>query len=86
MISNPRPGQLVQCWYNRDVAPHMPLHGLTGRVVIRSKRRPRNHGVEIDGRLYVVPAGNLRLPRQPCAPPAIQAMLKWPAPDSPGVP
>jgi len=62
MISSPRPNQPVQIHYRRAVAPHMPLHGRVGTVVIPSRGRPRNHGVEVDGRLYVVLAGNLRKP------------------------
>ncbi len=41
---------------------HARLHGLTGIVVIPSRGKPRNHGVEIAGVMYVVHAGNLRKP------------------------
>lgn len=63
---HPKPGQTVQVWYNRRIAPTMPLHGKTGvvRIVARGKG-PRNHGVVIDGRLWVVPCGNLRKAVQP---------------------
>ena len=61
MMSYPRIGQRVQVWYAAKRLP-MPLHGRIGTVVVRSKGRPRNHGVEIDGTLFVVPAGNLREP------------------------
>jgi len=58
---HPRIGQQVQVWYNRRIAPTMPLHGKVGvvRVVARG-RGPRNHGIEIDDQLWVVPCGNLR--------------------------
>ena len=72
MMLNPRLGQRVQVWYK---CRSMPLHGKVGtvtvacrgtprkcRVMIFGKLRggPRNHGVTIDGQLYVVPCGNLR--------------------------
>jgi hypothetical protein len=69
MLLNPRIGQLVQIWYGEKARSVMPYHGQVGRVVIRCRRRgkhlrngPRNHAVEIDGRLVVVPCGNLRIP------------------------
>ena len=57
MMLNPRIGQTVQCWYR---VRSMPLHGLAGIVRVASRSRPRNHGIEIDGTLYVVPCGNVR--------------------------
>lgn len=60
MIVNPRKGMTAQVWYNKRVAPTMPLHGKIGVVTIVSKGRPRNHGIVIDGALWVVPCGNLR--------------------------
>jgi len=63
MISNPRLGQIVQLWYRASLRPIAPDHGRVGTVVARAKGRPRNHGVSIDGRLTIVPAGNLRDPR-----------------------
>lgn len=60
MMLNPRRGSVVQVWYRAGVRDHMPLHGQIGVVLIPSRGRPRNHGVEIDGTLYVVPCGNLR--------------------------
>jgi len=67
MLLSPRIGQLVQIWYGQETRTAMPFHGQVGRVVIRCRRRgkhlrngPRNHAVEIDGRLVVVPCGNLR--------------------------
>jgi len=60
MLTNPKPGSIVQVWYRADVRPAMPLHGRVGRIVQVGHGRPRNHGVEIGGTVYVVPAGNLR--------------------------
>jgi len=45
-------------WY-RDKT--MPLHGLTGTIVIVSRGPgPRNHGIAVDGVMYVVNRGHLR--------------------------
>lgn len=63
MIASPHIGQIVQCWYAAKARAARPLHGKTGVVEIASRGRPRNHGVRIDGRLYVVPCGNLRPPK-----------------------
>jgi hypothetical protein len=61
MLVHPRHGQPVQIWYNKRIAPTMPLHGRTGTVqIIARGKGPRNHGVEIDGQVYAVPCGNLR--------------------------
>ncbi len=62
MIFYPRVGQHVRVHYASKAAPYMPYHGKTGvvRVVVRG-RGPRNVGVEIDGRLIVIPRGNLVL-------------------------
>ena len=38
----------------------MPLQNRIGTVELVGRRRPRNHGVRIDGKLYIVPCGNLR--------------------------
>lgn len=62
MVSSPKVGQRVQCWYKDRT---MTLHGRFGIVVIVSRGKPRNHGVEINGTVYVVPAGNLRPPPSP---------------------
>jgi hypothetical protein len=62
MLSNPKLGNAVQVWYAPVLRDALPLHGQTGVVTVRSRGRPRNHGVRIDGRDYVVPAGNLRKP------------------------
>lgn len=61
MLSNPRVGQTVQVWYAARRRSVMHLHGKIGRVEIVSRKRPRNHGMRVDGILWVVPAGNLRL-------------------------
>jgi len=74
MICNPKLGDVVQVWYrtkpfdNGIPAPStwMPWHGRTGTVVVVGrprKRAPRNHGINIDGQLVGVPAGNLRKPQ-----------------------
>jgi len=60
MLLNPRIGQRVQVWYRAGLRDAMPLHGKEGIVVLRSCGKPRNHGVKIDGKMYVVPCGNLR--------------------------
>lgn len=59
MMSFPRIGQTVRVHYNARIQPWMPLQDAVGVVRIRSCKRPRNHGVEISGALYVIPAGNL---------------------------
>lgn len=64
MISHPTPGQSVQLWYNPRLARYARLHGKVGTVVVRARRSPRNHGVVVDGVLYVVPAGQLRKPTE----------------------
>jgi len=71
MLSNPRIGERVRVHYAEKKKPGalaakadvMPLHGKTGIVRIRARGRPRNHGVEIDGDVYVIPAGQLRRER-----------------------
>lgn len=61
MMANPKKGQLVQVHYGKRYAHTMPYHGKIGRVVVVCKaRRCRNHGVEIDGEMIVIPCGNLR--------------------------
>jgi hypothetical protein len=59
MLSFPRIGQTVRVRYNPRISQWMPLQDATGVVRIHSSRRPRNHGIEIAGQLYVIPAGNL---------------------------
>lgn len=60
MLSCPKVGARVQVWYRVSLRAFMPLHAKVGIVVVSSRGRPRNHGIEIDGVLFVVPAGNLR--------------------------
>ena len=65
MIVNPRKGMTVQVWYNKRVAPTMPLHGKIGTVTIVSRGKPRNHGVTIDGQMWLCPAEIFEC-RPPC--------------------
>ena len=61
MLCNPRKGQRVLLWYAASKRPIADLHGCYGNVEVVSKGPgPRNHGIRLDGCLYVVPAGNLR--------------------------
>jgi len=60
MISNPRQGDTVQVWYREGLRHAMPLHGRVGTVVHASRGKPRNHGIRIGGKVYVVPCGHLR--------------------------
>lgn len=59
VIINPKIGAEYQIWYRKSNS-HLPLHGKIGIVRIRCYARPRNHGIEIDDEIYVVPCGNLR--------------------------
>lgn len=60
MMANPKPGQLVRVHYAKRYAHTMMLHGKVGRVVVVCKaRKCRNHGVDIDGVMWVIPCGNL---------------------------
>lgn len=59
MLANPKPGQLVEIRYRAALRPIARLHGRLGVVRIVGKGKPRNHGVEVDGRLYCVPCGQL---------------------------
>jgi len=66
MMANPRVGQIVRVGYSRVMLARIgtrasvaPLQDALVKVVIVSKGKPRNHGVELDGRLYIVPCGNL---------------------------
>ena len=60
MIFHPRVGQRVRVHYNRHVAHLMPYHGQDGVVrVISRGGGPRNVGVELAGRMVVIPRGNL---------------------------
>ena len=60
MIFHPRQGQRMRVHYAKRSASVMPHHGRIGvvRIVPRGPG-PRNVGVEIDGRVVVVPRGNL---------------------------
>lgn len=60
MIFGPRPNDRVQLHYAKRFAHLWPLHGKIGVVRIVGNGKPRNHGVEIDGKIVVVPVGNLR--------------------------
>jgi len=60
MIFHPRQGQRVRIHYAKRAAPDMPHHGVVGVVrIVAAGPGPRNVGVEIDGRIIVVPRGNL---------------------------
>jgi len=72
MMANPRAGQRVRIRYaarKRRFMP-LPLHDKVGTVVIVGKGKPRNHGVEIDGELYVIPCGQLMKDPPPARGPA----------------
>ena len=45
--------------YRKQIAGLMPYHGRVGKLVVVSRGKPRNHGVEIDGRIVCVPCGNI---------------------------
>ena len=59
MISNPRINQLVQIKYSQKKWPNALLQGMIGKVIIAGKGKPRNHAIEIDGVIYIVPCGNI---------------------------
>ena len=60
MIFHPRIGQRVRVHYGRSAAARMPWHGRVGVVrLVGHGPGPRNVGVEIAGRVIVVPRGNL---------------------------
>ena len=59
MLSNPKPNDRVEIRYAKHKRSIAKLHGKRGVVVIAGRGRPRNHGVEVDGVLYVIPAGQL---------------------------
>jgi len=60
MLTNPKAGQKAQVWYREGLRSLMPLHGRVGMVRVAGRGRPRNHGVEIDEQIFIVPCGNLR--------------------------
>ena len=63
MLANAKVGQRVKVRYSpkrdRGFWDRMPLQGKAGEIIIAGRGRPRNHGVLIDGTIYVVPCGNL---------------------------
>lgn len=59
VLANPKHGTLCRIHYSAKKAPFMPHHGKIGRVVVVSKGKPRNHGVEIDGKIVCFACGNL---------------------------
>ena len=60
MIFHPRVGQHARLHYAKRMAALAPHHGKVGVVrVVAKGPGPRNVGVEIDGRVIVVPRGNL---------------------------
>jgi hypothetical protein len=59
MMLNPRIGQRVRIHYRASLRAIMLFHGRIGTVRIVGKGRPRNHGIEVDGVMTVIPAGNL---------------------------
>jgi len=60
VIFHPRIGQRVRVHYAKRAAAVMPHHGKRGIVrIVTAGPGPRNVGVEIDGRVVVVPRGNL---------------------------
>ena len=59
MLTNPHIGQIVEIRYRKQLRPIARLHGKRGIVRVVGRGRPRNHGVEVDGVQYVVPAGHL---------------------------
>ena len=64
MLTNPPLGFTAQVWYRKRMREFMPYHGRTGKITIVGRGKPRNHGIEIDGKTIVVPAGNLRKPKK----------------------
>jgi hypothetical protein len=60
-----RVGLAVRIHYNAKRAPSMPCHGKVGRLAVVSRGKPRNHGVEVEGRVVVVPCGNVYAFRGP---------------------
>ncbi len=62
MLCRPKLGQPVLIRYNPNMRGGelgTNLHGKEGIVKIVGNGKPLNHGVEIDGVLYVIPCGNL---------------------------
>ncbi len=60
MLARPKIGQRVQVWYAKHYKDRMPHHAKVGTVeVVSMGPGPKNHGIRLDGRLIVVPCGNL---------------------------
>jgi hypothetical protein len=60
MLNSPRIGQGVEIRHGQRLRPLMEhLHERRGTVLIRSTGRSRNHLVQVGGKGYVVPCGNL---------------------------
>ena len=68
MIFHPRIGQRVRVHYAKRAAAVMPHHGRIGVVrIVTNGPGPRNVGVEIDGRIVVIPRGNLMAESAPAS-------------------
>jgi len=68
MIFHPRTGQRVRVHYAKRAAAVMPHHGRIGVVrIVTNGPGPRNVGVEIDGRIVVIPRGNLMAESAPAS-------------------
>jgi len=66
VIFHPYIGQRVRVHYAKRAAAGMPHHGKTGVVrIVTGGPGPRNVGVEIDGRVVVIPRGNLVIAESP---------------------
>lgn len=59
MIVSPVKGQQAIIWYRKENR-NLPYHGKLCVVVLPGTGRPRNHLVDVDGTLVVVPCGNLK--------------------------
>ena len=59
MIAHPKVGQRVRVRYAKHYREMMPYHDCIGIVRIVAHYRPLNHGIEIGGRIIVIPCGNL---------------------------
>ena len=59
MITNPKINQLVQLKYNKKKWPTALLQGKIGTIVLAGKGKPRNHAVNVEGVIYIVPCGNI---------------------------
>ena len=60
MLSYPKIGDKVMIRYGKKWAQYTPLHGREGIVaIVCLSKRCRNHGIEVDGKLAIIPRGNL---------------------------